>query len=48
MLRPMIWDRASKDGYPGMRIYAQKVKAAVMVAHDSLIVAHVKHVCDAN
>ncbi|KAI0354114.1 hypothetical protein OH77DRAFT_1386728, partial [Trametes cingulata] len=33
---------------PGVRIYAQKVKAAVMAAHDSIIAARVKQTRDAN
>lgn len=48
MPRPMIWDRASSDEYPGVRIYAQKVKAAIMAAHDSVIAARVKQTRDAN
>ncbi|PIL25631.1 hypothetical protein GSI_11380 [Ganoderma sinense ZZ0214-1] len=48
MPRPIIWDRPTKDEYPGVRVYAQKVKSAVMAAHDSVIAARVKHVRDAN
>ncbi|KAL7280814.1 LOW QUALITY PROTEIN: hypothetical protein ACG7TL_005758 [Trametes sanguinea] len=48
MPRPMIWDHAKADEYPGVRVYAQKVKAAVMAAHDSIIAARVKQTRDAN
>ena len=48
MPRPMIWDGAAADEYPGVRAYAQKVKAAVMAAHDCLIAARVKQTRDAN
>ncbi|PSR74030.1 hypothetical protein PHLCEN_2v10178, partial [Hermanssonia centrifuga] len=42
MPRPMIWEHADKDEYPGVRAYAQKVKFAVMSAHDSVLAARVK------
>ncbi|KAI0370647.1 hypothetical protein BV20DRAFT_924873, partial [Pilatotrama ljubarskyi] len=48
MPRPMIWDRAASDEYPGVRAYPQKVKAAIMAAHDSLIAARVKQTRDVN
>ena len=48
MPRPMVWDSAQPDEYPGVRVYAQKVKNAIMAAHDSLITARVKQTRDAN
>ncbi|CDO71993.1 hypothetical protein BN946_scf184943.g28 [Trametes cinnabarina] len=48
MPRPMIWDDAKPDEFPGVRVYAQRVKAAVMAAHDSIIAARVKQTRDAN
>ncbi|KAI0324128.1 hypothetical protein GY45DRAFT_1263452, partial [Cubamyces sp. BRFM 1775] len=45
---PMIWEHAQPDEYPGVRAYAQKVKAAVMTAHDSLIAVRVKQTRDTN
>ncbi|KAI0348860.1 hypothetical protein OH77DRAFT_1379976, partial [Trametes cingulata] len=33
---------------PGVRVYAQRVKQAVMAAHDSILSARVKQVRDAN
>lgn len=48
MPRPMIWNNAALDEYPGVRVYAQKVKHAIMSAHDSIIAARVKQTKDAN
>ncbi|KAI0327500.1 hypothetical protein GY45DRAFT_1235146, partial [Cubamyces sp. BRFM 1775] len=33
---------------PGVRVYAQRVKQAIMAAHDSIIAARVKQTRDAN
>ena len=48
MPRSMIWEHASATEYPGVRAYAQKVKYAVMAAHDSVLAARVKQTRDAN
>ncbi|KAI9068659.1 hypothetical protein FKP32DRAFT_1561228, partial [Trametes sanguinea] len=48
MPRAMIWEDASKDEYPGVRAYAQRVKNAIMSAHDSVIAARVKQTRDSN
>ncbi|CDO74640.1 hypothetical protein BN946_scf184822.g3 [Trametes cinnabarina] len=48
MPRPMIWDDPKPNEFPGVRVYAQRVKAAVMAAHDSIIAARVKQIRDAN
>ena len=48
MPRLMIWDNAQDNEYPGVRTYAQRVKHAVISAHDSIIAARVKQTRDAN
>ncbi|KAI0352628.1 hypothetical protein OH77DRAFT_1408851, partial [Trametes cingulata] len=48
MPRVMIWNDARKDEYPGVRAYAQRVKQAIMSAHDSILAARVKQTRDAN
>ncbi|KIP02056.1 hypothetical protein PHLGIDRAFT_16794 [Phlebiopsis gigantea 11061_1 CR5-6] len=44
----LIWDHTSKNEYPGVCAYAQKVKYAVLSAHDSILAARVKQTRDAN
>jgi hypothetical protein len=44
----MIWDSAGSTEYPGVRAYAQKMKDAIMAAHDSILAARVKQVRTAN
>lgn len=44
----MIWDNAAKTEFPGVRVFTQKLKDAVMTAHDNLLQARVKQTCDAN
>ena len=46
--RAMVWDAAGPEEYPGIRSFAQKVKNAVMAAHDSILAAQVKQTRDAN
>ena len=46
--RTMIWDRPGPTEYPGVRVYALKMKHTVMAAHDSIIVARVKQTRDTN
>ncbi|KAF7325796.1 hypothetical protein MKEN_00430200 [Mycena kentingensis (nom. inval.)] len=43
---PMIWD--AKSEYPGVRVFAQRMKDAIMAAHDAIIEARVKQVRQAN
>ncbi|KZT19922.1 hypothetical protein NEOLEDRAFT_1019655, partial [Neolentinus lepideus HHB14362 ss-1] len=43
---PMIWN--VKSEYPGVCVFAQKMKEAVMAAHDAIINARVKQVRYAN
>lgn len=42
----MIWNSTSE--YPGVRVFAQKMKDAVMKAHDAIIAARVKSTAIAN
>ncbi|CAL1697539.1 unnamed protein product [Somion occarium] len=44
----MIWNNPGVDEYPAVQTYAQKVKYAIMTAHDSIIAARVKQTRDAN
>lgn len=44
----MIWDDPAESEYPGVRAYLQKIKRAIMEAHDSIIGARVKQTRDAN
>ncbi|KAG2061436.1 hypothetical protein BDR06DRAFT_869840 [Suillus hirtellus] len=46
--RPMIWDNPGLSEYPGVQVYAQKLKHTIMSAHDSMIAAQVKQTQDAN
>ena len=48
MPRSLIWDSNKPTQYPGVRIFAQQMKLAVMQAHDSIITACVKQVHNAN
>ncbi|TFK17109.1 hypothetical protein FA15DRAFT_605717, partial [Coprinopsis marcescibilis] len=48
MPRSMIWDSPDKNEYPGVRVFAQKVKSAIMSAHDSILAARVKQTRAAN
>jgi hypothetical protein len=47
-LRSMIWDSADETEYPGVRVYAQKMKDAIMTAHDSILAARLKQVHSTN
>ncbi|KAG1759435.1 hypothetical protein EDD22DRAFT_955896 [Suillus occidentalis] len=46
--RAMVWNNPTKDEYPSMRVYLQKMKSAQMAAHDSMLEAHVKQTRQAN
>ncbi len=48
MPRPMIWRDAPSDEFPAVRVFAQKVKNAIMAAHDSILAKRVKQTRDAN
>ncbi|KAJ2968911.1 hypothetical protein NUW54_g13085 [Trametes sanguinea] len=44
----MVWNNASAEEYAGVRAYAQRVKQAIIAAHDSILAARTKQVRDAN
>lgn len=46
MPRSMVWNSDSE--YPGVRVFAQRMKDAVMAAHDAIIAARVKQTRHAN
>lgn len=46
MPRPLIWDTESE--YPGVETFAQRMKDAIMAAHDHIIEARVKQTRQAN
>lgn len=44
----MIWDATTKDEYPSVRVFANKMKLALMDAHDAIMKARVKQTVGAN
>ncbi|KAJ8481441.1 hypothetical protein ONZ45_g15313 [Pleurotus djamor] len=46
--RPFIWDSNQAVEFPGVRVFAQKIRYAVMAAHDSILAARIKQTRDAN
>ena len=46
MPRSMVWD--SESEYPGVRVFAQKMKDAILRAHDAILEARVKQTRLAN
>ncbi|KAE9386024.1 hypothetical protein BT96DRAFT_839929, partial [Gymnopus androsaceus JB14] len=46
--RSFIWNDAEKSEFRGVRIFAQKMKEAVMSAHDSLLASRTKQTRDEN
>jgi len=48
MPRSMIWNAPEGNEYPSVRVYAQKMKNALMAAHDALLTARVKQTEQAN
>ena len=48
MLHSMIWNSALANEFPSIQNFALQKKLALMVAHDSIIAAHVKQTRDAN
>ncbi|KNZ72725.1 hypothetical protein J132_02034, partial [Termitomyces sp. J132] len=44
----MVWDSATKNKYPGVQVFAQQLKSAIMAAHDCILAACVKQMCNAN
>jgi hypothetical protein len=48
MPRSMIWNSGESTEYPGVRAFAQRVKDALVAAHDSILAARVKQTRLAN
>ncbi|TFK17824.1 hypothetical protein FA15DRAFT_604368, partial [Coprinopsis marcescibilis] len=48
MPKGMVWNWATKEEYPGVRAFAQRIKIAIMTAHDSILAARVKQTTAAN
>jgi hypothetical protein len=48
MPRSMLWNAARANEYTAVRVFAQKLKDAVMAAHDSVLEARVKQTRQAN
>jgi hypothetical protein len=44
----MVWETPDASEYPGVRVFAQRMKAAIMAAHDAILAARVKQTHDAN
>ena len=48
MPRSIIWKAPESDEYPSVKMYAQKMKHALIAAHDALLTARVKQTEQAN
>ena len=48
MPRTFIWNNPSKDEYPSVRVFAQRMKHTIMDAHDTILEARVKQTRAAN
>ncbi|KAG6913986.1 hypothetical protein DXG01_003037 [Tephrocybe rancida] len=48
MPRPMVWSNAPSTEYLGVRVFVQRLKIAIMAAHDSIITSRIKQTRDAN
>ncbi|KIK14273.1 hypothetical protein PISMIDRAFT_51264, partial [Pisolithus microcarpus 441] len=46
--RRMIWDAPAREEYPSVRAFANKMKLALMDAHDAIMRARVKQTVSAN
>ncbi|KAJ8507317.1 hypothetical protein ONZ45_g10305 [Pleurotus djamor] len=46
--RSMIWTNPTPTEFPAVRVFAQKIKHAIMAAHDAVLSSRIKHVRDAN
>jgi hypothetical protein len=44
----MIWDLAKQTEYPGVRDFAMQRKMVLIMAHDSILGAHVNQIWSAN
>ncbi|KAG2748593.1 hypothetical protein P692DRAFT_201651282, partial [Suillus brevipes Sb2] len=48
MPRSLIWETPEPTEYPGVRLYAQKIKTTLLTAHDAILSARVKQTREAN
>lgn len=48
MPRTMAWDAANKNEYPGVHVFAQQLRSAIVAVHNSILAARVKQTRDAN
>lgn len=48
MPRKMIWDAPTKEEYPSVKAFANRMKLTVMEAHDAIMKARVKQTIGAN
>ncbi|KAJ8469437.1 hypothetical protein ONZ45_g16890 [Pleurotus djamor] len=46
--RSLIWNEPPSNEYPGVRIFAERQRLAIIAAHDSILAARVKQTRDAN
>jgi transposase InsO family protein len=46
--RPMVWTSADSSEFAGVRVFAQRLKGALIAAHDSILAARVKQIRSAN
>ena len=44
----MIWNSAKASEFPGVCVFAQRLKSAIMAAHDSVLAARIKQTRTAN
>jgi hypothetical protein len=48
MPRSFIWDHLDKSEFPGVHVFATRIRNAIMAAHDSILAARVKQTRNAN
>ncbi|KAG6899269.1 hypothetical protein C0993_011790 [Termitomyces sp. T159_Od127] len=48
MPHSMIWNKAIRNEYPGVRVFAQRLKSAIMAAHNCILAARIKQTRNAN
>jgi hypothetical protein len=46
--RPLLWNNSDRDKYPGVHAFAQRIKDAIMKAHDAILERRVKQTRLAN
>ena len=48
MPRSLLWTSAGPSEYSGVRVYAQRIKDAILAAHDAILASRVKQIKSAN